>query len=231
MIPREILLFGSTQLVPSRRELRAGPLSVILQDGVIRYVKLGETEIVRRIYMALRDQNWNTIPTMYSGWKFAVGRDSFRISFDAENRQGEIKFLWKGTIDGDGQGRVSYSMNGRALSNFKKRVIGLCALFPIQECAGRDAGVVRRNGERLSTNFPYFISSEQPLRGFDDIGELEFQANGSVPVSVKFVGDTFEMEDQRNFTDGSYKVYSTYQRSVEVSRCKGRRGGQPNNFI
>ena len=216
MISKDILLFGSAQYIPTWQQLRAGPLSVILQDGVIRYVKLGETEIVRRVYMALRDQNWNTIPTTYSDWKFDVGQDSFRISFNARNSQREIDFRWKGWITGDSEGRIAYSMTGKALKNFKKRIIGLCALFPIRECAGQSTNVIKRNGDRVSTMFPFFISSDQPLPGLDDISEINFLTNGEqIPVSVKFEGDKFEMEDQRSFTDASYKVYSTWVRSTE----------------
>jgi D-apionolactonase len=216
MISKDTLLFGSAQYVPTHQQLRAGPLSVVLQDGVIRYVKLGETEIVRRVYMALRDQNWNTVPTTFSDWKFDVSQDSFRISFNARNRQVEIDYGWKGSITGDSAGRISYSMTGKALKHFKKRIIGLCALFPIRECAGQSANVIKQNGDRVSTKFPYFISSDQPLPGLDDISEIDFLTSvEQIPVSTKFEGDKFEMEDQRSFTDASYKVYSTWVRSTE----------------
>lgn len=212
-IPKEILLFGSQQNLPSKRELRAGPLSAIIQDGVIRYVKFGETEIVRRIYMALRDQNWNTVPVTFSDWEYDMKADSFNISFVAKNQQGEIDYEWNGSIVGDSNGKISYSMSGSARSNFMKRIIGLCALFPIKECAGKDATILRRNGEKVSTSFPYDVSSKQPLPGFDDVSEVNYCADG-IPVSVIFDGDQFEMEDQRSFTDASFKVYSTYDRAA-----------------
>jgi len=184
-----------------------------LQDGAIRYVKFGEFEIVRRIYMALRDQNWNTVPTVFSDWKYDVKVDSFDISFVAENRQGAINYKWHGSIVGDSHGKITYSMSGSAQSDFKKRIIGLCVLFPIRECAGQRATVLRQNGEKLQTSFPYNISSQQPLPGFDDVDEVNYLADG-IPVSVKFDGDQFEMEDQRSFTDASFKVYSTWNRAA-----------------
>ncbi len=219
MIPKDLLLFGSSRYAPSRRTLRAGPLSVVLQDGVLRYVKLDDVEIVRRVYMALRDQNWNTIATAYSNWKHDVRKDSFQISFDGENKQGEIDYRWKGSITGDHNGKITYSMSGVTLSDFKKRIIGLCALLPIKECAGKSATVIQGNDTRKSATFPLYISSEQPLHGFDDIREINYEA-GRTPVWVKFDGDKFEMEDQRNFTDGSYKVYSTWVRSPEPQLVK-----------
>lgn len=214
IIPRDIVLFGSEQYVASRREIRAGPLSAVLQDGVIRYVKFGETEIVRRVYMALRDQNWNTIPTTYSNWNHKIGADSFRISFTGENKIEDINYKWDGSIVGESTGQISYSMNGVVQSGFKKRIIGLCALFPIRECAGRPAMVARGNKDKLSATFPYKISSQQPLPGLGDISEISYDIEGA-SVKVRFDGDQFEMEDQRSFTDNSYKVYSTWSRAIE----------------
>ncbi|HYB05052.1 MAG TPA: hypothetical protein VED17_11365, partial [Nitrososphaerales archaeon] len=218
-IPRDILLFGSSQYMPSRRELRAGPLSAVLQDGMIRYVRIGDVEIVRRLYMALRDQNWNTIPTTFSDWKYDVSGDSFEITFTAENKRGEIGYRWNGSITGDRNGKLTYSMSGVTLSSFKKRIIGLCALFPIKECAGRSAKVIRSDGESTSASFPLYISSEQPLRDFDDISEINYEVD-QTPVTVKFKGDRFEMEDQRSFTDASFKVYSSWVRANDAEVVK-----------
>jgi D-apionolactonase len=219
ILPREVLLFGSKEYVPTRREIRAGPLSAVLQDGVVRYVKFGETEIVRRLYMALRDQNWNTIPTTYSNWNYNIKANSFRISFTAENKKGDINYRWEGSIVGDGTGQLTFAMRGQVLSGFKKRIIGLCALFPIREYAGLSTTVVRRNNEKLSATFPYYVSSQQPLPGFDDVSEVDCAIDGA-DVQVKFEGDQFEMEDQRSFTDASYKVYSTWSRRDEPDIVK-----------
>jgi D-apionolactonase len=190
-----------------------------LQDGVIRYVRIGDVEIVRRLYMALRDQNWNTIPTAFSDWKYEIGEDSFEITFTAENKQGEIDYKWKGSILGDRSGKITYSMSGLTLSSFKKRIIGLCALFPIKECAGSYAKVIRSDGESVSTSFPLFISPETPLPGFDDISDINYEA-AYTPVTVKFEGDRFEMEDQRSFTDASFKVYSNWVRANDAEVVK-----------
>ncbi|HYB03634.1 MAG TPA: hypothetical protein VED17_04180 [Nitrososphaerales archaeon] len=218
-IPRDILVFGSSQYMPSRRELRAGPLSAILQDGMIRYVRIGDVEIVRRLYMALRDQNWNTIPTTFSDCKYDVRGDSFEITFTAENKRGEIDYRWNGSITGDPSGKITYSMSGVTLSSFKKRIIGLCALFPIKECAGRSAKVIRSDGTSVSTSFPLYISPETPLPGFDDTSEINYEA-GQTSVTVKFEGDRFEMEDQRSFTDASFKVYSNWVRTNDAEVVK-----------
>ncbi|MGD9714860.1 MAG: hypothetical protein AB7V46_22785, partial [Thermomicrobiales bacterium] len=50
--------YGSNTPLPARRTLYAGPLSAVLEGGDLRYVRLGDVEIVRRLYIAIRDRNW-----------------------------------------------------------------------------------------------------------------------------------------------------------------------------
>ena len=40
--------------------LKAGVFTVGYQNGFIRHIHYGDVEVVRSIYMALRDQNWFT---------------------------------------------------------------------------------------------------------------------------------------------------------------------------
>src|SRR5689334_6644193 len=46
--------------------LQAGPLHVKFQDGELRYLYVGNKEVVRRVYFAVRDANWNTIMPQFS---------------------------------------------------------------------------------------------------------------------------------------------------------------------
>ena len=59
--PKEILYYGKDEALPKQTPLRAGPLSLIYEAGDLRYIKWGGREIVRRIYVAVRDRNWATI--------------------------------------------------------------------------------------------------------------------------------------------------------------------------
>lgn len=79
--------FG-TEITPSEPiALRAGPLSLLYNDGMIRSIRFGENEIVRRVYMALRDQYWNTIPFQVDPILNLIEDSSFHISFEALHRE------------------------------------------------------------------------------------------------------------------------------------------------
>src|SRR5258708_2214068 len=40
--------------------LRAGPVRLKFADGELRYLRVGDKEIIRRIYFAVRAGNWDT---------------------------------------------------------------------------------------------------------------------------------------------------------------------------
>ena len=54
------LWYGRDEPPPEVRVLRAGPLLLELHGSDLRYARSSRNEVVRRIYMAVRDLNWNT---------------------------------------------------------------------------------------------------------------------------------------------------------------------------
>src|SRR5437016_10713906 len=133
MLSRNVLYSGNERPLPARQSLRAGPLTLVFEEGDLRYIRLGDREILRRVYVAVRDRNWATVPATLSNLRVERRADSFRISYEVENRQGEIDFVWKGTIIGDPEGTVHFSMDGEARSTFRRNRIGFCVLHPIRE--------------------------------------------------------------------------------------------------
>ena len=80
---------------------------------------------------------------------------------------------------------------------------GLVVLHPPQ-LAGEALRVTHADGSAEESSFPAAISPHQPVL---DIAELAWLHDG-IEVAVAFEGDVFEMEDQRNWSDASYKTYS-----------------------
>lgn len=206
MLPRNVWYYGKDEPLPQQRELRAGPLSLIYEGGDLRYIRLGDREVLRRVYVAVRDRNWGTVPPRLSNVQMEIGEDSFRIAYDVEHRQGDIDFFWKGTITGGADGTVTFTMDGIARSTFWRNRIGFCVLHPIRECAGAPCKVEHVDGAVEEGTFPRYISPHQP---FFDIRAISHEVIPGVWAEVRFAGDVFEMEDQRNWTDASYKTYCT----------------------
>ena len=118
MLPKKVLYYGKDEPLPVRIPLRAGPVSLVYEDGDLRTIKLGDWEVLRRVYVAIRDRNWGTVLPVLSNIQMDIGGDSFRISYDVENKAGDIDFVWKGTITGTPQGTITFAMDGVARTTF-----------------------------------------------------------------------------------------------------------------
>lgn len=188
--------------------LRAGPLTMLLdpETAFLRRICLGKFEVLRGVYGAVRDRDWGTVEPVLSGLAVEPAGDGFRVGFTAVCRRREIHFVWEGEISGNDSGVVVYRMRGEARSTFLRNRIGLCALHPIAECAGRPCIVRFQDGSVLMGDFPREISPQQPFKNLQTVAH---ELLPGLRVQVKFEGEVFEMEDQRNWSDASFKTYGT----------------------
>jgi D-apionolactonase len=114
-----MLYYGQQAELPERLPLRAGPVSLVFENGAIRYIRLGDREVLRNVYAAVRDYNWGTVPPKLHNLRIEATGDSFRISHDSEHRKGEIDFVWRGAITGESDGRVVFTIDGEARATFR----------------------------------------------------------------------------------------------------------------
>jgi hypothetical protein len=209
VLTKNVIYHGRDEPLPERVALQAGPVSLFYDGGDLRYLRLGNREIIRRIYVAVRDRNWGTVPAKLSNVNVINQRDSFRIFYEAEHREGNIHFVWRAEIQGEASGRILFTMDGQARSTFLKNRIGFCVLYPIRECAGAACRARRADGTLLQLHFPRLVAREQPVAGMYDLIGFAHEAVPGRWVELQLSGDRFEMEDQRNWIDASYKLYCT----------------------
>ena len=114
MRTKSVLYYGKDETLPERIKLCAGPLQMIYENGDLRSIQWGNREILRRIYVAIRDRNWGTVSNVFSNVEMDVHEDSFRISYQAVNQVDDINFHWRGLITGEADGTIKFSMDGVA---------------------------------------------------------------------------------------------------------------------
>lgn len=185
--------------------LKAGKLGMIYGDGTLRYVSSGRTELLRMVYPALRDPQWLTIPPETEEETIEQKEDSFKIKLKYLYRSGEINFRATCSIEGNSDNTITFIMDGEALSAFRKNRIGICVLHPVEQNEGINCIIEHTDGSIEESVFPEEISPHQVFR---DIRSMKW-INKSIRCSLDFEGDVFETEDQRNWTDNSFKTYST----------------------
>ncbi len=201
-----LTLYGGDQTpAPKQTVLSAGPLRMIYENGDLRYIRLGSREVLRMIYVAVRDQHWGTLRPEIRHEEIVRRDESFHISYERHYHHQDIHWIAFCTITGHEDGTVLFSVDGTAQSSFLSNRIGCCVLHPIRECQGQPCTVTTVTGETIQGIFPRHVSPHQP---FQHMRAICWQVSSDCDARLELTGDTFEMEDQRNWTDASYKIYS-----------------------
>jgi len=212
-IPPLELVHGRDVPLQQLRWLNAGPLTAALDGVDLRYVRLGDIELVRRIYVGVRDRNWDTLPAVASELEVHDRPDSFDVHLSARHTGDDIDFSWHGHIAGTPDGHISYTFEGQAERDLFHNRIGLCVLHPWRESAGRPFRGETPDGP-VGGTLPQLVGPQRFENGvlvplFPSFTRLEIElAEGPVAV-FEFAGDLFETEDQRNWGDASFKTYCT----------------------
>ncbi len=204
-------LYGTTQPVPAMMRLESGPVSLELHGGSVRYVRYAGHEAIRGVDYLVRDDSWRTPPAALKPVHQEQNDDGFRVELDGEVKQDEIHYRYRLRITGDREGRVEIRADAEALSSFMTNRTGFVVLHPIMGVAGRPATVTHKDGSISETTFPELISPGQPIF---DIRELIHEVTAGLCVTCRMEAELpqdpetiYEMEDQRNWTDASYKTY------------------------
>ena len=187
-------------------QLRCGNLKLKYENGFIRYIMAGNTEALRMIYFAVRDQDWATVPGKIINEQIEQSPNHFVISYEMLFQQREIRMHWVVKILGNIDNTMEFEIRGRAETTFKKNRAGFCVLHPIKECIGKKVTIQHADGSHEVNYFPEYISPHQPFR---DIASMSWEPNETCKVLLQFEGDVFETEDHRNWTDNNFKTYCT----------------------
>lgn len=149
----------------------------------------------------IRDANWATMPAVIVDTVVEETGTSLRID--------ERFTVTDGALDGhlvfeaEAAGRLRAELALTAKRDVVTNRAGFTLLHPIAGVAGTKLSVRHGDGSREETRFPALIAPGQPA--FDIVG-LAHTVDG-VSVDIAFDGEIFEMEDQRNWSDASFKTY------------------------
>ncbi len=177
--------------------------SFLFSDGDLRKINIQGKEIIQRIYFAVRDEEWLNIEYVVKNFNSELSGTTAIYSYDLIFKKGKVDFTARLTIKIE-HNQLVIEAFGKASTNFMKNRIGLCIHLP-SSLKGTPCNVSHIDHTFTSTELPLLVSPHQPIK---EISQIELQSDG-FQVRIDFEGDIFEMEDQRNWTDASYKIYST----------------------
>jgi hypothetical protein len=193
--------------------VHAGAVRARLDGPDLRALRLGGRELAQRIYVAVRDEHWGTVPGEVSGLQLEQGADSFRIRFVCRHRQGPVDFEWQATYTGAADGTIACTMDGVAHGTFRYAKIGFNVHHPLLESVGRAWRAVGPGGP-MGGRLEREIEPQRVIDGtltamFSPYSELSIGDDSDDAVSFSFEGDLFELQDHRNWSDGNFKSYGT----------------------
>ncbi|MCF3936517.1 hypothetical protein L1787_24300 [Acuticoccus sp. M5D2P5] len=197
--PSAIARYGTASGPEPARTIASGNLSFVVENGAVRWIKVGGVELVRGLDYPVRDADWGTLATRTIEESVEDdGRARYRRTFSAGDA-----FDGVFTITAEDGLRIEASLVLTARADVVVNRAGFVVLHPLNGLVGAPMRVRRPDGGADALTFPERVSPGQPV--FDLAGIA--YAIGGVGVDMTFAGEVFEMEDQRNWTDASFKTY------------------------
>lgn len=203
-------LFGTTQPVAPTLTLSSGSLSCELSQGGLRNIRWGDIEIVRAISYLLRDRDWGTVRAITSDPEVCASTNSFDVRFKLRMATPDGDLACNARIRGDAEGQLRFEVTATPDTPLSTNRCGFVVLHPAS-AAGSALRVEHTDGRVEDTAFPRLISPSQPVL---DIRGLRYVPVAGVDLELRLEADLpedpagkFEMEDQRNWSDASFKTY------------------------
>lgn len=212
----------------------SGPWSLEVRDDEFADISHHGRVILRSVRAVVRDRNWDTAALVVD--RVAGSDSTVTLHVRTVGLGAELSGIVRAEMRGD---RLRMFTDLESASEFWTNRTGLVVLHP-PALAGAPLRIAHSDGEIEQTRFPESISPHQPAF---DIVRLGWR-HGDTDVNLRFDGDVFEMEDQRNWTDASYKTYSRplslpfpYRltegervvQTVELEVTASAAGGQPSS--
>ncbi|WP_282028691.1 hypothetical protein [Paracoccus marcusii] len=185
------------------RTLSCGPARLVLEGDHLRHLHLDGVEAIRGLSFLVRDRDWGTVVPRIDDLRLSDGPDGPRITWTARYDMGTGSVRAALTVDLTPDGLTARAVIGAEGQVWTNRT-GFTLLHPITGVAGAPVTVDHAGGPPEQARFPALIAPWQP---FMDITGLTHQAGGW-SVHCRFDGDIFEMEDQRQWGDASFKTYN-----------------------
>jgi hypothetical protein len=190
---------------PDTTRVAHGDFTFDLARAAVRNVRFKDVQIIDLLYTAIRPWDWSTLDPDEHTEDVKVNGDDCVITIrDVFN--GALDSQTQITVTGNNKFTVEYKLRG--LSEYSVNRWGICFCLNTADWMG---STVRANGNDYKLLAE--ISPQRVVEGitqglFPASNEMFFVAPDQRSIKVISDGKVLEAEDQRNWTDNSYKIYS-----------------------
>ena len=185
------------------RYVEAGRWGAWWDDGCLRWITFDGIEVLRSIQITARDAGWASLRPVITRIRVDQQADGFSIGFHVRFQADAFDVEADVLIEGREGGVLDFRLIGTVLGETVAHRLGIVVLHPAALAGrsfevGTDEGPVRRF-------FPREIASARVATGFRT---FSWNAADDLHATLTFQPDPYETEDQRAWTDASYKSYS-----------------------
>ncbi|MBF4567501.1 hypothetical protein ITJ57_01880 [Plantibacter sp. VKM Ac-2880] len=181
------------------RAVTRGPWSLSLRGSDLDDIAFDGETVLRSIRFVVRDQDWKTLPVVVD----AVDQTTSGLQLRGRVGDDGETVAWSLSVD-LGASTLRVAVQAEVTAAFRRARIGLIVL-QAPALAGTELVVGHPEGSTTTTRLPEHIAPHQPAIRIESLT----WTGDRITTTARFAGDVFEMEDQRNWTDASFKTYST----------------------
>ena len=176
-----------------------GPWSASLRGSELDDIAFDGELVLRSIRFVVRDQDWKTLPVIVD----AVDHTTSGLHLRGRVGDDGETVAWSLSVD-LGASTLRVAVRAEVTAVFRRARIGLIVLQS-PTLAGTELIVGHPEGSTTTTRLPDHVAPHQPAIRIESLA----WTGDRIATTARFSGDVFEMEDQRNWTDASFKTYST----------------------
>lgn len=196
------LVFGTDEPVAPALHLHAGRLTATLRGARLGPVRFDGHEVWHGVDFLYRDPDWGTPAAAIDSVDHVQHARGFRVSIRGRVlAAADIQFSI--AIEAH-EGELRYEARATPRGDVATNRTGIVLMHPLTAC-GRRIEVEHTDGRSSASTFPKLVAPWPPFMLVRAIRH-EFAEGGW--GRCRFEGDDFELEDQRNNADASFKTYS-----------------------
>lgn len=194
------VLYGTDEPAAATRELRAGRLTARLRGTRLGAIEFDGHEVWHGVDFLYRDPDWGTPAVVVDRVEQSAEAGGLRLSLHAHIAAGMALEI---AISAD-ETSLSYEVTATVLEDLETNRTGLVVMHPLSACARR-VEVEHTDGRSSASTFPVLVAPWPP---FTLVRAIRHEYADGAWAACRFTGDDFELEDQRNNADASFKTYS-----------------------
>lgn len=185
--------------------LTIGRTTLLWQAGTVRRLSFDGIEILRGLSPVIRDAVWGTHRLQAISSNSRQGQANLTLGEESRLDDDNGPLLNAALALTITETQLEACLRLTAEQAFETCRSGLVVLLPLANVVSRTATVVHDDGNTQTGRFDERISPSQP---FFSIRRLSLAPTPEIAMTLDFYGDVFEMEDQRNWSDASFKIYN-----------------------